>query len=195
MNCINHPDREAVAQCSKCKVLLCDECRILSKDGTIAICRPCLTAMRQAKAQVQPQQTPVVNPYVQTAPIKQEHMKFCKYCGGQIPEDAVICTLCGRQVEQMTQNQAQPSIVINNDNTNMNTNVNQNVVTPVAMGKPKNKWVALLLCLLIGYAGAHKFYEEKFGMGILYLLTCGLFFVGIVVDAIALLGKPTTYYI
>lgn len=25
--------------------------------------------------------------------------KFCKHCGTQIPEDAVICTACGRQVE------------------------------------------------------------------------------------------------
>ena len=28
-------------------------------------------------------------------------MKFCKYCGEKIPEDAVICTKCGRQVEQI----------------------------------------------------------------------------------------------
>ena len=25
--------------------------------------------------------------------------KFCKYCGATIPSDAIICTACGRQVE------------------------------------------------------------------------------------------------
>lgn len=27
--------------------------------------------------------------------------KFCKHCGGKIPSDAVLCTLCGRQVEEL----------------------------------------------------------------------------------------------
>ena len=26
--------------------------------------------------------------------------KFCKFCGEKIPEDAVMCTHCGRQVEE-----------------------------------------------------------------------------------------------
>lgn len=52
-----------------------------------------------------------------------ESMKFCKHCGGKIPADAVICTICGRQVEQIAQNSAQPQIVINNANSNVNSNV------------------------------------------------------------------------
>lgn len=27
--------------------------------------------------------------------------KFCKHCGGRIPKDVVLCTLCGRQVEEI----------------------------------------------------------------------------------------------
>jgi len=27
--------------------------------------------------------------------------KFCKHCGAKIPPDAVICTACGRQVEEL----------------------------------------------------------------------------------------------
>ena len=27
--------------------------------------------------------------------------KFCKFCGEKIPDDAVMCTHCGRQVEQL----------------------------------------------------------------------------------------------
>lgn len=60
---------------------------------------------------------------------------------------------------------------------------------------PKNKWTAFLLCLIFGVFGAHKFYEGKIGMGILYLLTVGLFGIGWLIDLIVLLGKPTYYYV
>lgn len=51
----------------------------------------------------------------------------------------------------------------------------------------KNKWIKLILCLFLGCFGAHKFYEGKKGMGILYLLTCGLFGIGWFVDLILIL--------
>ena len=41
-------------------------------------------------------------------------MKFCKYCGGKIPEDAVLCTLCGRQVEELRRDAPAPQVIINN---------------------------------------------------------------------------------
>ena len=117
-------------------------------------------------------------------------MKFCSHCGGKIPEAAVVCTLCGCQVEQMKQAE-QPSIVINNANSNANTNVNAAMFGVVA----KNKWVAFFLCLFLGFLGAHKFYEGKGGMGILYLLTGGLFCIGLFVDFFTLLFKPNPYYV
>lgn len=115
--------------------------------------------------------------------------KFCKFCGAKIPEAAVICTACGCQVEEIKQ-AAQPNIVINNTNSNVNSNVNGMVG-----GRQKNKWVAFLLCLFLGYLGAHKFYEGKVGMGILYLFTMGLFGIGVLVDFIVLLCKPNPYYV
>ena len=33
------------------------------------------------------------------------------------------------------------------------------------IGPPRNKWVAILLCLLFGVLGIHKFYEGKTGTG------------------------------
>lgn len=48
--------------------------------------------------------------------------------------------------------------------------------------KRKNKIVTLLLCCFLGVFGAHKFYEGKIGLGILFLFTYGLFFIGWVVD-------------
>lgn len=109
-----------------------------------------------------------------------------KFCGEKIPEDAVICIHCGRQVEQVKNEQ--PQVVINNTNTN--TNINK-----TGYGKPKNKWIALLLCIFLGFLGAHKFYEEKAGIGVLYLFTMGLFGIGVIIDFIALLFKPNLYYV
>ena len=120
--------------------------------------------------------------------------KFCKHCGGRIPAAAVVCTLCGCQVEEF-KNTEQPNIVINNTNTNSNVNTNNNVIGTKHRGRPKNKWVAFWLCFLLGFFGAHKFYEGKIGTGIVYLFTGGLFCIGWIIDLIALLAKPNPYYI
>lgn len=121
--------------------------------------------------------------------------KFCKHCGATIPEDAVICTSCGRQVEEIKQaNSAQPSIVINNENTNTNVNKNVNNVG-AGRGKAKNKWVAFFLCLFLGCFGAHKFYEGKILLGIVYLFTVGLFGIGWIIDVFVILFKPNPYFV
>ena len=98
-----------------------------------------------------------------------------------IAADAVICTSCGRQVEEIRQQQEQPQILINNSNSNVNANTNTNTNTnaAVAGGKLCNKWVSFWLCLLLGVFGAHKFYEGKPLMSILYLCTMGLAFLAL----------------
>lgn len=119
--------------------------------------------------------------------------KFCKHCGEKIDKECIICPKCGKQVEEIKiSGTEQPNIVINNTNTNVNQNVNSSMMY---MGKPKNKYVALLLCIFLGYLGAHKFYEGKIGMGILYICTCGLCGIGWVVDIVLLICKPNPYYI
>lgn len=100
--------------------------------------------------------------------------KFCKHCGEKIPSDAVICTKCGRQVEDINTN----TVVVNNN-----------------IGKQKDKVVALLLCIFLGGLGAHKFYEDKIGMGILYLFTGGLCGIGVLVDIITIACKSNPYYV
>lgn len=120
--------------------------------------------------------------------------KFCKHCGAKIPEDAVVCTACGRQVEAVNQGSSNnPQIVINNSNANANLNANVNGVVPGM--RLRNKWVAFFLCLFLGYLGAHKFYEAKAGMGILYIFTGGLFGIGWFIDLISILCKPNPYYV
>ena len=120
-----------------------------------------------------------------------KNTKFCKFCGTKIPNDAVVCSSCGRQVEELKgsdqQPSAMPNIVINNSNMNSNINTNQMNVPGRQM---RNKWVALVLCIFLGYLGGHKFYEGKVGMGILYIFTFGLFGIGVFVDFITILMKP-----
>ncbi len=118
--------------------------------------------------------------------------KFCKHCGAVIDDDVIICPKCGKQVEEIKGAQS-PNIVINNSNSSVNTNTNVN--NNMMGGRLKNKWVALILCLLLGFVGAHKFYEGKIGMGILYLLTLGICGIGVVIDFITLLFKPNPYLV
>ena len=116
--------------------------------------------------------------------------KFCKHCGEKINIDAVLYIKCGMQIEELKSNTAQPSIVINNENINTNTNINA-----FMSQRQRNKWVSLCLCFFVGFLGAHKFYEGKTGLGILYLFTLGLFGVGIVIDFVVLLFKPNPYFV
>ncbi len=58
----------------------------------------------------------------------------------------------------------------------------------------KSKWVSFFLCLFLGYFGAHKFYEGRILLGIVYICTLGFCGIGIVIDLIILLFKPNPYY-
>lgn len=112
--------------------------------------------------------------------------KFCKFCAAAIPMDAVMCTACGRLVENLPQSST-PNIIIN--------------ITATANAggaldpRARNKWTSFLLCLFLGILGAHKFYEGKTGMGLLYLFTGGLFGIGWALDCLILLLKPNPYYV
>ncbi len=103
--------------------------------------------------------------------------KYCSHCGASINQSAVICPHCGCQVEPLySQTYVQTPVYVPNKYM-------------------KDKWVAFVLCLLLGGLGAHKFYEGRILMGVLYLLTGGIFGIGWVVDCIALLFKPNPYFV
>jgi TM2 domain-containing membrane protein YozV len=51
----------------------------------------------------------------------------------------------------------------------------------------QEKTVALVLLLLVGALGVHKFYLGQTGKGILYLFTGGLCGIGLIIDLIKLL--------
>lgn len=133
-----------------------------------------------------PSPSPVPTP-VQSAPMD-DGMKFCKFCGQKIHMQAVICTHCGRQVEQLQTASPLP-VIINN------SNVNNNVNSFVQNGRPKSKWIRFVLCFFFGIFGVHRFYEGKIGTGLLWLFTFGLFGIGWFVDLLITLTKSDPYYV
>ncbi len=121
----------------------------------------------------------------------ENNQKYCKYCGELIDKDCIICPKCGKQVEDLKSNDT--PIIINNS-ASSSASASTSVSTPVVVhGKAKNKWISLLLCIFT--ICGHKFYEGKFGLGLLYLFTAGLFGIGWIVDIISLVRKPNPYYV
>lgn len=119
--------------------------------------------------------------------------KFCQHCGEQIDKDCVICPKCGKQVQDLKQ---PDNIIINNSaSSSASSSAQATASARYRAAVPKNKWVALMLCIFLGWMGAHKFYEGKAGMGILYLFTGGLFGIGWFIDIISLIFKPNPYYV
>lgn len=54
----------------------------------------------------------------------------------------------------------------------------------------KSRMVTLLFCWFLGIFGAHRFYNDKTGTAVIWLLTLGCLGIGVLVDLIMiLLGK------
>lgn len=51
----------------------------------------------------------------------------------------------------------------------------------------KSRTITLLLCIFLGGLGIHRFYVNKIGTGILWLLTAGCFGIGCLVDLIMII--------
>ena len=120
--------------------------------------------------------------------------KFCVNCGKKLEDDFACCPECGTFCNGAPQQKAQTT---QQYTQNTQQNYNQASAAATTSNAPAanmlDKWVAILLLVFLGGFGAHKFYEGKMGLGILYLFTGALFGIGWIVDLITLLGKPDKY--
>ena len=119
---------------------------------------------------------------------------YCRYCGKQIADNAVICINCGSATDNMKQYQqpqqapAAPQIPQNLTIVNTNTNANAGgTPRPVIAYDYRSRWAAFFLCLFFGWLGVHRFYIRKPVSGIIWMLTVGLFGFGWFIDLIILL--------
>jgi hypothetical protein len=51
-----------------------------------------------------------------------------------------------------------------------------------------SRLIALLLCVVLGFAGVHRFYVGKIGTGLLWLCTGGLVGVGVIYDLVMIIS-------
>ncbi|MGN0778152.1 MAG: TM2 domain-containing protein [Aristaeellaceae bacterium] len=131
-------------------------------------------------------------------------MMKCKHCGAPIHEGETSCAYCGTMFEHISLRNTQPEshqpmtveLCKQEKPAEKRVEVHERVVyveKPVSVPavSDKRRIISLILCLLLGIFGVHKFYERRYGMGIIYLLTMGFFGMGILVDMLVLLlGKP-----
>ena len=93
-------------------------------------------------------------------------MKYCRECGAEIMDKAVICPKCGCST---------------GENKGINLDVKE-----VDGEKVYSKLVALLLWLFLGWIGAHRFYIGDSGTGAIYVLC--LLFCWLFIPAFVLIG-------
>ena len=124
----------------------------------------------------------------------------CESCGAPLTE--AKCLYCGRLSVEFLEMEANHTQHTNEEITNTTDMPFEQPQTidsvkaetthmPIEVqDHKKNKEQAVirfLLCLFLGIFGAHYFYNKRFVLGILYLLTTGLFWIGWIVDCIRLL--------
>lgn len=121
----------------------------------------------------------------------------CVYCGKFFCAECLVEVngrmYCKGDVEKVInetrssathpQPQPQPFVQpINIYNDGMNANGMNNAFYPY-----RKRWVAALLCLLLGYLGVHRFYVGKIGTGLLWLFTFGFGGLGVLLDLIIII--------
>jgi hypothetical protein len=88
---------------------------------------------------------------------------YCARCGGVMSATDRFCHACGWEV---------------------GSSEAPRIPTPVVNPSDRNRLTALLLCVFLGWLGAHRFYVGKIGTGLIWLFTFAFLGIGVIYDLI-----------
>ena len=109
---------------------------------------------------------------------------YCRYCGCELEQPEAPARTVPQQVTRQAPQPAPQPVV--------RQQIIYQPVQYVERYSDRSRVLALVLCLLLGEFGVHRFYQGKIGTGILWLLSFGLFGFGWLVDLLTLVfGHPT----
>lgn len=125
---------------------------------------------------------------------------ICAYCKSRLFDTDRKCPACGSTVfiaeeepikARRAASQGDTSYATGGREAFKQPEVRYETVYQTVYAKPerseRSRWLALLLCVLGGVFGLHRFYAGKIGTGLLFLCTGGLFGVGAAVDFLVIL--------
>jgi hypothetical protein len=117
---------------------------------------------------------------------------FCRNCGSQVDDKAVVCVSCGvhpQKGKKYCQSCGKEVNEISDVCISCGAKLISQETTGNLSGKSDKEWTTtLLLCLFLGSFGVHRFYTGHTVMGIVYILTLGLFGIGSLVDLIMIIS-------
>ncbi|MDD6153101.1 MAG: NINE protein [Elusimicrobia bacterium] len=82
--------------------------------------------------------------------------KYCRFCGESVRPEQAVCLKCGHEIRSALSN------------------------SPAVSREKRSRVAAVLLALLLGGVGAHKFYLGRPVAGVLYFLFCWTFIPAII---------------
>ena len=114
-------------------------------------------------------------------------MTRCSICGA--PLTGTVCSYCGT-VHAGNARTAYGRTLSDSAQTSWDTEKAPSTdafAADTPLVSRKSRWIAFVLCLLLGWLGVHRFYVGKIGTGFLYAFTRGLYGIGWIVDLILIL--------
>lgn len=120
----------------------------------------------------------------------------CKVCEKEIEyNENETCEQCDKIIRERLEQKCKINAIEESSvSTIQENNSTKEDISRKEKPKEKRKAITFFLCLLLGFIGAHKFYEGKIKTGLLYLCTFGILGFGWIIDIILIVSKKDEIY-